>query len=647
MSKATALKTESRSASVPTHMVAISDLYLASEAPKGADLQVRDSTRGSPLTDDELRASIYNNGIIVPLMWKEHAGKKYVVAGNRRLRMLREIFADSLSTPVKTENVADYPGDWRDIAMDTNLALPPHVVERYEMIARIAKEEKLPEAEICKRYGMSDSQYRRVMALGRMAPVVRDAWKASKIDAKTAQAFTLEPDAKEQEKIYLALEKQGRISDWNVRDRIVPPSQREVGQMVAFVGMDAVKKAKLLKQEDLFAGESRGPGHHVVTDVKGLKKLVGDRLAKVRDELVAAGWGWALPERELGAHEYQFGDLHPDPKKAKPTPEEKKRLAEIRNIVQNAVDTDLDSEEEDELIAEEERIEQAIACRGFSADQMKRGGCILKIGHQGELVIVYGKVKPADKAKAGAAERRLSPSSKPKPKAKPGEVLMTHALADRMSANLEEAISAAMLSSPYVCVAAMIAGFASYGELITVSVGNADKNAKYDPKFDEEKTFLQVFEGALKASPEEQVSMLAGVASKALEIHTFNAEAALFKKEGVPTLQALTKALPKAALDKLLMDCFDAMDYFSNVSIQVIADAVSCSMGPDFARDVAKMKKKEAAKFAAEYVKAKNYLPPFMRTPHYTGPIEKAAAPRSTPTPKKAPAAKKKAKAKK
>lgn len=594
MSKAaTALKTETRAASVPTHMVAIADLYLATEAPKGVDLQVRDSGRGSPLTDEELKASIYNNGIIHALIWKEHAGKKYVVAGNRRLRFLREIFADDLATEVRTENVADYPGDWRDVAMDTNLALPPHVVERYEMISRIAREEKLSESEVCRRYGMSDSQYRRVMALGKMSPVIRQAWKDAKIDARAAQAFTLEPDPKEQERIFTKLVKESRswrdedgddfdfrIDHHDVRGAIVPHTQRHTAQLVAFVGLEAVRKAKLLKQEDLFGGD------HIVTDLKGLNKLVGDKMAEERKKLLEQGWSWVVRKEDLVGQEYQYGDV-----KSKDG--------------------------------------------AYTAEQMKRAGCILKIGHSGELEIVYGKVKPAEKQAAAAAERRATSPAKPKKKTKPGEVLMTHALADRQSLNFERAISGAMVAAPYVCVAAMIAGFASYGELITVSVGNRDDGDRYARKFDEEKTFLQAFEGALKASPEQQVVMLAKVAAEALEVHTFNGEDRLFKN-GRPTLQALVKALPKTVVDKMLTETFDAADYFGNVAQQVIVDAVSCSMGPDFARDVAKMKKKDAAKFAAEHVKAKGYLPPFMRTAHYTGPIEKAAPAKKAKAAKKA-----------
>lgn len=591
-------------ASVPVHMVAIADLYLASEAPKGIDLQVRDSGRGSPLTDAELKASLYDKGLIYAMIWKEHAGKKYVVAGNRRLKFLREIYADALATPVKTENIADYPGDWRDVAMDTNLALPPHLVERYEMIVRIAKDDKLSEHEVCARYGMSESQYRRVMALGKMAPVVRQAWKDSKIDARTAQAFTLEPDPKEQEKVFNRLVKAARqwrdeegedlkfrIDPHDVRGAIVPPSQQHAAQLIAFVGLEAVRAAKLLKQEDLFGGD------HIVTDLRGLNKLVGDKMAAECKKLIDLGWSWAVRKEDLVEKEYQFGDVRPDAK------------------------------------------------GNFSEAQMKRSGCILKIGHAGELVVLYGKIKPAEKQKVAAAERREAAPAKPKKKSKPGEVALTNALAERLSASLEKAISEAMTAAPYVAVAGMIAGFASYGEIVNVDVGKRpNQAARYSGRGQSEKQFEQVFAGAMKASPEEKAVMLARVAAEALDIQVMNASSTQPYQNSA--LQKMIAALPAAAVNKALRENFAASDYFGSVGLDAIVEAVRSVLGEGHAVKVAKMKKADAAKFAAANLPAKGYLPPALRTAHYKGPIEKAPETRPASTTKKV-AKKKKAKAKK
>ena len=74
------------------------------------------------------------------------------------------------------------------------------------------------------------------------------------------------------------------------------------------------------------------------------------------------------------------------------------------------------------------------------------------------------------------------------------------------------------------------------------------------------------------------------------------------------------------------------------------ASAQAAPQAVDFARDVAKMRKGAAVKFAVEHLKKTKYLPPALRTPHYDGPIEKAEPKKAAPA-KKAPA--KKAKAKK
>src|SRR5258708_24145984 len=100
--------------------------------------------------------------------------------------------------------------------MDENLSLPPHLVERYELIVTLTKDLHLSPKDAQLRFGMTDRQFNQVMALGKMAPVVRKAWRDGVIDAKTAQIFTLESDPKDQEKIFESLAKGNNLSHWNV-----------------------------------------------------------------------------------------------------------------------------------------------------------------------------------------------------------------------------------------------------------------------------------------------------------------------------------------------------------------------------------------------------------------------------------------------
>lgn len=596
---------------VPIVMRSIGTLYLASEAPKSARLVVRDSSRGSPMTDAELKASIYAKGIIQPLIWKTYENKDFVVAGNRRLRLLREIFADHPATPVQTQNVADFGGDWREVAIDTNLSLPPHLVERYEMIVALTKDLKLSPIDARLRWGMTTRQFDQVMALGKMSPTIRQAWRDGEIDAKTAQAFTLEPDPAEQDRIYEKAKKSifhnHRVSDYDVRMRIIPDNQRDVGMLVSFLGVDFCKNEKIIKQEDLFSS------HHVVTDVKRLRKLTSDKLTLKCADLIAAGWSWALPEDQLTGNKYDYHAIDPA-KKSTPTAEEKLTIEQLDNAA-----CDEDDEEASELASDHlEKLEEEIKQRGYTPEQRAKTGCILKIGHDGSLVIEYGKVKPSDRKKVQASERSASKTANA-PAKSTGEAPLTNALAQRLSEQLQAGIAKAIQSEPHLAVAALIAGFASRGHVVDVKVGHAD----YDPKSKPEADFVQIFEGARKSTAQAQLVMLTKIAAEALYIlvHSATAKPPLADKG----LEALVAAMKPATLNKTIAETFDAGGYFSSVNAAAVVAAVRCSMGDEHATKVAGMKKAEAVKFAAANVPAKGWLPPQLRTVHYAGPVEAAA----------------------
>lgn len=597
----------------PIIMTAISELFLAKEAPKGAHLQVRDSGSGSPLTDAELKASIHTNGIIEPLIYRVMGDKKFVIAGNRRLRFLREIFAEAHTVQVQTRNVDDFGADdWREIAMNTNLSLPPHLVERYETIVAICKDLKLSPEDARLRYGMTPRQFAQVMALGKMSPTIRDAWKTAQIDARTAQTFTLEADPKEQDKIYAALKKnawKGRVESHEVKSKIIPTSQREAGKLATFVGIDVCKKAKIIKQEDLFASD------HVVSDVKALNKLAGDKLADKCKELVDSGWRWALPEGKIEGSSWSYTSLDPA-KKSQPTDVEKARLAEVDRLLNS------DSPEDDEAAAdpdiledEKSRLEEEIKLRGYTTEQRAKSGCILKINNEGVLLIEYGRVKPSERKSIEASERPKK--KKVKTTCVADEPTLTNALAQRLSEQLQSAGAEALKTNHAVAAAAVIAAISCGGHILDIRVGGDGVTQERRPE-----AFGEVFIGALKSTLEQREAMLAQIAAQALSIVVFNgAGKQPLDDEGIADL---FEAMNGGHVVKHVAAAFDAKDYFAAINMPSIVEAVRCVMGDDHASKVAKMKKADAAKFAAANLPAKGYLPKQLRTEWYTGPVERA-----------------------
>lgn len=615
--------------------VPLSTLHFASEAPKHLGLQVRkgDDTEGLPT----LEASVRTHGVIVPLVVKIHDGKSYVTAGNRRLKLLRKIHGNE-TVMVPTVDSDSFDGDVREIAMATNIALPPHPVDRYEVIATLVKEGMKP-VDAKERFGLSDRQFLQTMKLGELDPTIRDAWRTGEIDGEAAQAFSLTKDRKEQVKIFEHLKKnafQGRIDAGEIRSKLVPPSQREAGKLVAFVGVDAVRKAKLLKNEDLFSTA------HTVTDTKALKKLVDARIDEKCKALVDFdGWSWALTDEEIGTDRHYWSTLTPA-KTGKATEAQQARMDELRALLAHDLDDDADQAARDELI----QIEGEVKANGYSPEQRKKSGCILRLNYQGQLEISFGRVKPADKKKVEASERKTNPKKKAaadaKKKAmKPGEAVLTNALAERLSEQLQTAGFQALGLDHRVAVAAMIASFACGSHVIDVTIGSAVSMNNKKRNLD----FISVFEGALKATPEQQIAMLAQVAAEALDIVCHSPESLPL---GDPAIAAVFSAMNGERLSKAIQGSFDAKDYFASISRDGIVSAVSEAMGSEHASNVARMDKPKAAAFAATNVPQTGWLPPPLRTSHYA--FKSKAVPAAAPGAGKKPAkkaAKKKAVAKK
>lgn len=564
-------------------MVSIFHLFFAADAPKELGLQVRKGNDEEGLPT--LEASIRAHGVIVPLVVKKHKGKSYVTAGNRRLKVLRNIHGD-LDVEVPVVDSDAYPGDPREIAMATNVALPPHPVDRYEIIAALVSEGMSPDdAKI--RYGLSDRQYNQIMKFGNLAPSLRDKWRDGEIDGAVAQALTMSDNQAEQEKVYATAKKSaydGRVDARQIKGKLVPENQRELGKLVEFIGVDELDKAGLIKQRDWFTAG------HIVTDPKAIKKMATERLAAVAAELMnKQGWSWAVGIDEIDhAVIYSYGHAQPDKK------------------------------------------------GNFTDEQKKKTGCILDIGYDGKLKIDYGRIKPAERKKVEAADRRASsPASKTKAKAKmDGEVVLTNALAQRLSEQLQRAGAEALKADHAVATSAVIAAISSGGHILDIHVGGAGRERKAS-------SFVDVFNGALKATPEAREAMFAQIAAQALSIVVFNGVGTMPLDDG--GLQDLFESMNGSRVTDAIMREFDAKDYFSSISMGAIVDAVKCSMGGEHHTKVAKMKKPEAAKFAAANVPKTGYLPKQLRTEWYTGPVEFATEAELTKLAKKG-AAKKTAK---
>lgn len=585
--------------------VALSDLRLASEAPPELGLTVRKASDNEKSLAT-LIASIKSVGLLHPLTVKEHGGVLYVVGGNRRLTALRKLRGDIVSVsdvaPVSVQILE--PGDnAREIAVMTNIALPPHPVDQFEVLSGFI-DDGMSSDDLAQRWGLTPKRVDQIRSIAKLSPAVRDAWRAGDIGALTAQALTLSDDYKQQEKVLADVSRRTNGDDHgmahSVRHMIVGMKD-DHGAALSFVGMDLYKARGGTVKEDLFGST------HRVSDAKLLQSMVDERLDREIEALLAIGWKWASLPTE---NQYLF--TKSEPGKRKPTPEDKAALAKAKKDD----DWHLQTEIKDEI----DRY-------SYTEDERSKLGCFVSMSREGGLVRKCGLQAP----QAARAEKAKVKAKAEKKRVEAGEApMMSNALMQRLSQWLTQAAAVALCQQPKLAIAAVLAGAASH-EAVTITHRGLEMKKGQGTKL---VPFNAMFHQTLKLPPAEQLNTLAKLAGEALDFEVFRSDQLPMKTEAVATL---CNAIDGKIMNKSLLDAFDRSDYFQSGGRKAIMAALNdMPLSPDAIKAAAKMKKEEAVGCAVDHAKRTGWLPPELRVETYSGPGAN-----------KTPAAKPKAKAKK
>lgn len=403
-------------------------------------INMRRTGRG---VEPQFAASIRAKGVITPLVVRSHKGDGYTITnGSKRfdaLMFLKEKgetangipVTDAYPVPIIIRQENDLEA--RDTSLITNIVhAPPHPVDCYEAFAQLLADGRSIE-EIAGTYAMTKNQVEQTLALGRLSPTVRKAWRDGEIKEEHAQAFTMAASHKQQDDVLARIKKRGELrwggADHRIRGMIVGDKQGAASTFVTFVGIEAYEAAGGKVVKDLFKGQ------HGVSDPALAKKLADEKLAAKCAELVAAGWAWAKPDTEV-KDSYLYGSIS---KKPTYTDEEKAEIVRLEGIV------DAEADGADVAYEELERIQDAARARAFKPAERARSGCLLEITQSGKLKITYGLIPPQQrKDKAGSAMRALAgEGSQPAPKPKPSNKISA-ALERRLEQQLDKATKAAL-----------------------------------------------------------------------------------------------------------------------------------------------------------------------------------------------------------
>ena len=340
----------------------------------------------------ELAASIVAHGLLENLIVHPTDTDRYdVLAGGRRLMALQ-----SLASEGKLE--ADHPvsclvhdGDPQEVSLAENVVrLSMHALDQFEAFTALA-DQGLSVVDISARFGCTDTLVRQRLRLGRVAPEIREAYRADDINLDTLTAFAVTEDHGQQLAVWEQV-KDDYINAHQVRRLLTDEKIAASSKFVRFIGQNTYDAEGGTSTRDLF---SESEGAIYLDDRALVMRLAQEKLSVAADALKAKeGWKWvqAVPDVPWEVI-HKCRNVYPE--RIDPTPEQEAELTRLRERLEARGDDA--PEDEDEIAgleAEYEALENSL--KAYAPEDLARAGCMVSVNHDGTLNVRRGLVLPED-----------------------------------------------------------------------------------------------------------------------------------------------------------------------------------------------------------------------------------------------------------
>lgn len=383
------------------------------------------NVRSDHSIDPVLLASIKAIGVLDPLHVRPN-GKGYVVhAGGQRLLALQalaktgDIAADA-AVPVIIDQADDATA--REISLAENVARRAmHPVDEFRAFAALHSDKTKPldvEA-IASRFGVNIKIVRQRLALGALDDLILDAWLKDDLNEEDAQAFTLQPDKKQQAAIFAKLKKNRELYPGAIRAAI-KAGQSNVKAMLESVGVKNYEKAGGTITKDLFGDDV------VVSDYALLQKMIDTQIFDLAEQAKMQGWGFVETERPQNYYEYGRLEIP-----FKPTKDEKAKLDKLASKADGG---------DDDAYDKHEALTAEITRRGLTPELKAKAG--IRITWEGNgVTIAEAIVKPN--------EKKTNQPAIIVEKKKKSTAGLTKALTDRLTEQRLKGIKTAIVTHPH------------------------------------------------------------------------------------------------------------------------------------------------------------------------------------------------------
>jgi ParB family chromosome partitioning protein len=396
---------------------------------------------------EELAASIAAHGVLQSLVVREtNRGIFAVVAGRRRFLALSALAEGGRITADAPVPCRIVPGsaDPTEISLAENVVRAPmHPADQLMAFRDLVESGSTP-ADIAARFGISEVAVSKRLKLARVSPVVFEAYRSGQLTLELVQAFAVSDDHAAQEHVF------SEMAPWNdaddIRGALTQDEIAATDKRARLVTVAAYEEAGGAVRRDLFAEGDEGI---FLLDGALLDRLALEKLQSSAEAVRAEGWNWveAYLEFDYEARSH-FKHLHPArlPLSEEAAAEQKHLAEEYQTLFEGMQEEDEETQARlDEIEARINELEDTESA--YSPETVAIAGAIVTIGHDGEVDVARGLVRPEDVRKTKSDEEPSPPKGKPAFSAS-----LTQSLTEQKSA----AISASLSEHPDIALAAVV-----------------------------------------------------------------------------------------------------------------------------------------------------------------------------------------------
>lgn len=428
------------------------------------------------------------DGLIHPLTGFQKSKKRVAIyAGSGRLAALNKLQAEGkLPETLKAGIPVVIKDTGRTDQISTSLAenferAPLSPMDQFEAFKSLS-DEGLSLDDICRRFGVSEKLVKQRLALANVAPVIVTAFRANEIGLAQMQAYTIEPDAAVQERVFTAISRQAHPGA--IRRMLTESETPITSQFVTFIGIEAYEAAGGNVKRDLFDDELSS-----LTDNELLFRLCDEKLGEYTGAIETDGWKWVETHPSV---DYDFLQNYKRVYPVEPelTEDQEARVGEINSRIEEieellavAYDADhSDTDEAQEAIkaleneAQSLESEHDVLTDEIFTDALKsNAGVIITINRTGDTHYHYGLVRPDDveSVKAESVSENGSSSD---------TVDKSNALSNALFADINSATEAAVqreISKQFSV--AFLVSTAHLAQSVFFGAGNKQRALSYAP----------------------------------------------------------------------------------------------------------------------------------------------------------------------